>query len=199
MNSRTISRLPPSVGVGLKPEHIQTILDTQPKMGFFEVHAENYMVAGGPFHHHLKQIRESYPLSIHGVGLSIGGEGTLDEAHLERLATLIKRYQPEAFSEHLAWSSHQGTFLNDLLPALYPTRNSSPCGRLCRALFSTTYFDWFCHTFFCTSSTWYDDSNTNFCLSRCLRDAWSVGCCATLFGRSWSRSRFNRSFSLSAA
>ncbi|EJL6292056.1 DUF692 domain-containing protein [Vibrio cholerae] len=119
MNSKTIYRLPPSIGVGLKPEHVQTILDTQPEMGFFEVHAENYMVAGGPFHHHLEQIRTNYPLSIHGVGLSIGGEGALDDDHLERLATLIKRYQPEAFSEHLAWSSHQGTFLNDLLPAPY--------------------------------------------------------------------------------
>jgi uncharacterized protein (UPF0276 family) len=111
--------LPARAGIGLKPEHFREILDTAPDIGFFEVHAENYMVAGGAFHHYLTRIRESYPLSIHGVGLSIGGEGPLDEAHLDRLALLLERYQPESFSEHLAWSSHGGAFLNDLLPAPY--------------------------------------------------------------------------------
>jgi len=125
MTATILSRLPLSVGVGLKPEHVQTILDTQPDIGFFEIHAENYMVAGGPFHHHLEQICAHYPLSIHGVGLSIGGEDPLDDAHLERLAALIERYQPAVFSEHLAWSSHQGTFLNDLLPAPYHQKTLS--------------------------------------------------------------------------
>jgi uncharacterized protein (UPF0276 family) len=77
------------------------------------------MVAGGPFHHYLTRIRERYPLSIHGVGLSIGGESPLAEAHLGRLAALLDRYQPESFSEHLAWSSHGSVFLNDLLPVPY--------------------------------------------------------------------------------
>jgi hypothetical protein len=77
------------------------------------------MVAGGPLHHYLTQIRSHYPLSIHGVGLSIGGEGGLDAAHLDRLAALIDRYAPESFSEHLAWSSHGGVFLDDLLPLPY--------------------------------------------------------------------------------
>lgn len=111
--------LPRAGGVGLKPEHFRTILDTRPAIGFFEIHAENYMVAGGPFHHYLERIRADYPLSIHGVGLSIGGAGPLDEAHLDRLAVLLDRYQPEAFSEHLAWSSHNGVFFNDLLPVPY--------------------------------------------------------------------------------
>jgi len=111
--------LPARGGLGLKPEHFRTILDTLPDLGFFEIHAENYMVDGGPFHHYLTQIRRHYPLSIHGVGLSIGGEGRLDEAHLDRLAALIARYEPQSFSEHLAWSSHGDTFLNDLLPAPY--------------------------------------------------------------------------------
>jgi len=106
-------------GVGLKPEHFRTIVETWPDIGFFEVHAENYMVAGGPFHHYLTTIRERYPLSIHGVGLAIGGAGPLDEVHLDRLATLLDHYQPESFSEHLAWSSHSGVFLNDLLPVSY--------------------------------------------------------------------------------
>ena len=111
--------LPARGGVGLKPEHFRHILDTRPDIGFFEVHAENYMVAGGPFHHYLERIRADTPLSIHCVGLSIGGEGPLDEAHLDRLAALLARYRPESFSEHLAWSSHGGAFLNDLLPAPY--------------------------------------------------------------------------------
>lgn len=111
--------LPPLAGLGLKVEHFQEVLDTRPDLGFFEVHAENYMVAGGPFHHYLTLIREQYPLSLHGVGLSIGSDGPLDTAHLKRLSHLIDRYQPHSFSEHLAWSSHGPVFLNDLLPVAY--------------------------------------------------------------------------------
>jgi uncharacterized protein (UPF0276 family) len=117
--------LPPRSGLGLKTEHFREVLGTQPDIGFFEVHAENYMVAGGPFHHFLGLIRAQYPLSLHGVGLSIGAEGALDLQHLQRLAALIERYQPQSFSEHLAWSSHGPVFLNDLLPLAYdaPTLN----------------------------------------------------------------------------
>lgn len=111
--------LPARSGLVLKPEHFRTILETAPDLGFFEIHAENYMVDGGPFHHYLSQIRSRYPLSIHGVGLSIGGESRLDEAHIDRLATLLQRYEPQSFSEHLAWSSHGDAFLNDLLPVPY--------------------------------------------------------------------------------
>ena len=117
--------LPRRAGLGLKTEHFREVLGTLPNLGFFEVHAENYMVAGGPFHHYLGLIREQYPLSLHGVGLSIGAEGPLDCEHLARLAQLIERYQPQSFSEHLAWSSHGPVFLNDLLPLAYdePTLN----------------------------------------------------------------------------
>ncbi|MCF5688672.1 MNIO family bufferin maturase [Pseudomonas sp. PA-1-3F] len=111
--------LPYRAGLGLKTEHFSEVLETRPDIGFFEVHAENYMVAGGPFHHYLGLIRAQYPLSLHGVGLSIGGEAPLDREHLARLATLIERYQPQSFSEHLAWSSHGPVFLNDLLPLAY--------------------------------------------------------------------------------
>ncbi len=111
--------LPPRAGIGLKPEHFRALLQTRPDLGFVEIHAENYMVAGGPFHHWLTRIREHYALSVHGVGLSIGGAEPLDEAHLDRLAVLLDRYQPESFSEHLAWSSHGGNFYNDLLPVAY--------------------------------------------------------------------------------
>ena len=113
----TTAGLPIAAGVGLKPQHFQTITATWPDIGFFEVHAENYLVAGGPFHHYLTRIREHYPLSIHGVGLSIGGAEALDRHHLQALRALLDRYQPAEFSEHLAWSSHGGTYFNDLLPA----------------------------------------------------------------------------------
>jgi uncharacterized protein (UPF0276 family) len=116
---RAGDELPARAGIGLKPEHFRDVLDTRPDIGFFEVHAENYMVDGGPFHHFLGRIREHYPLSLHGVGLSIGGEAALDETHLDRLAALIRRYQPASFSEHLAWSSHGEVFYNDLLPLPY--------------------------------------------------------------------------------
>ena len=120
--------LPSRAGLGLKPEHFREILDTRPDLGFFEVHAENYMVDGGPFHHYLTQIRRDYALSIHGVGLSIGGESPLDEDHLDRLAALLERYQPQLFSEHLAWSSHGEVFLNDLLPVPY---HAATLARVC--------------------------------------------------------------------
>lgn len=120
--------LPARAGVGLKPEHFQDILAAQPDIGFFEVHAENYMVPGGPFHHYLTRIRERYPLSIHGVGLSIGADAPLDIDHLNALAVLLDRYQPESFSEHLAWSTHNDVFLNDLLPLPY---NTATLQRVC--------------------------------------------------------------------
>ena len=111
--------LPTDIGIGLKPEHFEEILQSLPDLGFFEIHAENYMVDGGPLHFYLSKIREHYPLSIHGVGLSIGGQAPVDEAHLDRLTLLLNRYQPELFSEHLAWSTHQGHYMNDLLPVPY--------------------------------------------------------------------------------
>ena len=105
--------------MGLKPVHYRTILETTPDLGFFEVHAENYMGSGGPPHRYLTAVRERYPVSLHGVGLSIGSDGPLDRGHLQRLKVLIERYAPAAFSEHLAWSSHGGRFLDDLLPLPY--------------------------------------------------------------------------------
>jgi uncharacterized protein (UPF0276 family) len=96
-----------------------------PDVGFFEVHAENYMGAGGPPHRYLSAIRERYPLSLHGVGLSIGADRPLDEDHLRRLSQLIGRYAPGLFSEHLAWSSHDSRFLNDLLPLPYTAETLS--------------------------------------------------------------------------
>jgi uncharacterized protein (UPF0276 family) len=113
----------PRAGVGLKAEHYRTILESRPDIGFFEVHAENYMGAGGPPHRFLSAIREAYPLSIHGVGLSIGADRPLDRDHLQRLKALVARYQPELFSEHLAWSRHERGFFNDLLPVPYTAQS----------------------------------------------------------------------------
>lgn len=108
-----------SVGVGLKPAHFAAIHAQPTSLGFFEIHAENYLVAGGPLHYHLARIRERFHLSIHGVGLSIGGAQPLDTEHLNAVAALVHRYEPALFSEHLAWSSHGGVYFNDLLPAPY--------------------------------------------------------------------------------
>ena len=113
--------LPARTGIGLKTEHVQDILGSRPALGFLEVHAENYMGAGGAPHVFLARLRELYPLSIHGVGLSIGGEALLSETHLGRLAQLVARYEPQSFSEHLAWSTHDTAYLNDLLPVAYDT------------------------------------------------------------------------------
>ena len=111
--------LPPRAGGGLKPEHCRAILDAAHDIGWFEIHAENYMGEGGAPHRYLGAIRERYPVSLHGVGLSMGGIASLDREHLGRLSALIARYEPSLFSEHLAWSSHDGVYLNDLLPLPY--------------------------------------------------------------------------------
>lgn len=111
--------LPATAGVGFKPEHFDEIRADASFAGFIEVHAENYMGAGGPPHAMLERLRRDHALSIHGVALSIGGSGSLDREHLKRLRTLCDRYEPESFSEHLAWSSHGEMFLNDLLPLPY--------------------------------------------------------------------------------
>ncbi|MGL4592898.1 MAG: MNIO family bufferin maturase [Aestuariivirga sp.] len=111
--------IPARGGVGLKAEHYKSVLAESPDLGFFEIHAENYMGAGGPPHRYLSAIRDLYPLSLHGVGLSIGGPGRLDADHLMRLKALIDRYQPGLFSEHLAWSTHETGYLSDLLPLPY--------------------------------------------------------------------------------
>ncbi|QCP52148.1 DUF692 domain-containing protein [Trinickia violacea] len=106
-------------GTSFKHEHFSAILEDGLQDGFFEVHAENYMGAGGPPHRALAAIRERYPISLHGVCMSIGGPDTLDVRHLARFRELVDRYEPALVSEHLAWSSHGGTFFNDLLPLPY--------------------------------------------------------------------------------
>lgn len=107
------------VGVGYKHEHFDDIRRTRPDIGFFEIHAENFMGDGGEPHARLEGLRRDYQISIHGVGLSIGGDEAVDSIHLARVKRLVDRYEPTAFSEHLAWSRLDGRFYNDLLPIPY--------------------------------------------------------------------------------
>ena len=106
-------------GTRLKHAHLLSILVDNAGRGFFEVHAENYMGAGGPPHHSLALIRRDYPVSLHGVCMSIGGPQPLDKTHLARFKALADRYEPALVSEHLAWSTHNTTYFNDLLPLPY--------------------------------------------------------------------------------
>jgi len=112
-------RLPNSVGVGYKPQHFSQMREAPGPVKWIEVHAENYMGDGGRPHAQLRALSEDFALSVHGVGLSIGGETPLDRAHLTRLRTLLDRTNPASFSEHLAWSTHGAEFLHDLLPLPY--------------------------------------------------------------------------------
>ncbi len=114
-----VQPLPQTAGAGFKPQHLTAILESNNAVGFFEVHAENYMGAGGAPHAGLRELRNHYPLSVHGVGLSIGSAGPLDKDHLARLKSVVDRYEPFSVSEHLAWSTHDNTYYNDLLPVPY--------------------------------------------------------------------------------
>lgn len=104
-----------AIGISLKAQHVRELMSSRPVLGFLEIHAENYMGAGGAPHARLDALDE-YPLSIHGVGLSLASDRPLDAAHLARLKTLCERHPPASVSEHLAWAGHSGHFYNDLLP-----------------------------------------------------------------------------------
>mgnify|MGYP003115734603 FL=1 len=114
-----LTTLPNAPGVGYKARHFDALMADPGPVRWIEVHAENYMGDGGRPHAQLRALQENFALSVHGVGLSIGGEGPLDTDHLARLKTLCDRTQPASFSEHLAWSTHGMEYLNDLLPLPY--------------------------------------------------------------------------------
>ncbi len=109
-------------GTSFKPEHLAAIAAETGPQGFFEIHAENYMGAGGPPHRMLERVRRDHPVSLHGVCMSLGGPQPLDQEHLQRFKALVDRYEPALVSEHLAWSTHVDTYLNDLLPLPYTAR-----------------------------------------------------------------------------
>lgn len=110
---------PTSVGVGLKPVHYQEILDTSPAIDWFEIHPENYMFDGGPSHAWLREIRQSYALSFHSVGMSLGSDRPVDDTHLNWISTLRDTYDPFLISDHVAWSATGEAYHNDLLPLPY--------------------------------------------------------------------------------
>lgn len=113
------NRLPHAPGIGFKPQHFAAVLAEPGPVQWLEIHAENYMGDGGRPLAQLRALSERFAISVHGVGLSIGGDGPLDRDHLARLKHLTGWLNPASFSEHLAWSTHDSHFLNDLLPLPY--------------------------------------------------------------------------------
>jgi len=110
--------LPCTAGIGLRAPHYREVLQILPKLGWVEVHNENFFGGGAPLHTLLK-VREHYPVSLHGVGMGLASTTPLDEAHLAALAHLCNEVQPAAVSEHLCWNSADGFIINDLLPFPY--------------------------------------------------------------------------------
>jgi uncharacterized protein (UPF0276 family) len=108
--------LPPVAGIGMRAPHVARVLSERPPLGWLEVHSENYFIDGGPALAALEKLRANYPVSLHGVGLSLGSADALDMEHLARLKRLAERIQPAAISEHLCWGRVDGRHLNDLLP-----------------------------------------------------------------------------------
>jgi len=109
------SPIPATAGIGLRFQHHQAVVETKPDIGWMEVHTENYMGGGTPLRY-LDAVRRDYPISLHGVGLSLGSAEGLDRAHLERIRQVAERIEPALMSEHIAWSTAAGTYLADLLP-----------------------------------------------------------------------------------
>lgn len=110
------SPMPAAAGIGLRAPHIPRVVRERPPVAWFEVHSENLFAAGGAVHDAMERIRTDYPLSLHGVGLSLGSADVLDPTHLKKLALLVDRYQPGFVSEHLSWGAADGRHSNDLLP-----------------------------------------------------------------------------------
>lgn len=111
--------LPACAGIGLRAQHHRDVLDQRPAVGWFEAHSENYFALGGAQPEYLEKIRALYPLSLHGVGLSLGSVDPLNRAHLDNLKRIIARFEPALVSEHLCWGSFRGRHFNDLLPLPY--------------------------------------------------------------------------------
>lgn len=120
--------IPPRAGIGLRAEHFEDVLEQKPDVGWFEAHSENYFglgaasiekSGGGKPFEYLERVRESYPISLHGVGLSVGSTDPLNQQHLNNLKQLIDRIEPGLVSEHLSWGSVNDQYFNDLLPMPY--------------------------------------------------------------------------------
>jgi len=119
-NSRQVSHgLPAAAGIGLRAPHVRHVRSERPGIAWLEVHSENYFADGGPALHALEELRADYPLSLHGVGMSLGSVDPVDKAHLAKLKRLADRVEPVLVSEHLCWSAVGGRHFNDLLPLPY--------------------------------------------------------------------------------
>ncbi|HEY4065630.1 MAG TPA: DUF692 domain-containing protein [Burkholderiaceae bacterium] len=108
-----------SIGIGLRQPHYRELFERRPALGFLEVHSENFFLDGGAAMHALERARAAYPVSLHGVGLSLGSADALAEAHLAKLKRLVDRVEPALVSEHLCWGGVGGEHFNDLLPLPY--------------------------------------------------------------------------------
>jgi len=115
----SMQRIPSRAGIGFRTQHTDAMLSQRPSIAWIEVHAENYLVDGGPRLKVLETLRTDYPLSVHGVGASLGSADGLNDDHLQRLKVLVDRFQPGLISDHVAWSVTGGVYYNDLLPLPY--------------------------------------------------------------------------------
>jgi uncharacterized protein len=129
VTARAASRIPARAGIGLRAAHYREVLESRPAVGWLEVHSENYFGEGGAPLQYLERIRAHYPLSLHGVGMSLGSTDPLDTAHLAKLKALIRRFEPGLVSDHLSWSSVGGRHFNDLLPLPYTQEALAHVGR----------------------------------------------------------------------
>ena len=124
-NGRARATIPALAGIGLRSLHYREVVDSHPPVGWFEVHSENYFGKGGAPLFYLDKVRTDYPVSLHGVGLSLGSTDPLDAVHLEKLKALAGRIEPGLVSEHLSWGSSGRAYLNDLLPLPYTEESLS--------------------------------------------------------------------------
>jgi uncharacterized protein (UPF0276 family) len=124
MSPRSAARIPARAGLGLRAAHYRDLLESRPAVGWLEVHTENYFGEGGAPLRYLELARAHYPLSLHGVGMSLGSTDPLDYRHLSKLKALIERFEPGLVSDHLSWSSVGGRHFNDLFRCLTPRRRS---------------------------------------------------------------------------
>jgi uncharacterized protein (UPF0276 family) len=118
-SAKQLQQLAPRAGIGLRAPHYREVLETRPDIGWLEVHSENFFGRGGQPLHFLERVREIYPLSLHGVGLSLGSADGVSHEHLVRLKALAARFEPVLMSDHLCWGAIGGRHLNDLLPLPY--------------------------------------------------------------------------------
>jgi len=124
-DGRAHATVPALAGIGLRSQHYGEVVDFHPPVGWFEVHSENYFGKGGIPHFYLEKVRADYPVSLHGIGLSLGSTDPLDAVHLEKLKALVVRIEPDLVSEHLSWGSFGGAYLNDLIPLPYTEESLS--------------------------------------------------------------------------